>query len=142
VEKTDQVSTIPPHPKEACADESNAYHRPWYGTDGNEWLKFVKCYIFTGKLKNCMNSVDFGTVWTVWILFCNCMDSVNFVLELHGQCGFCFVTVWTVWILLWNCMDSVDFVLYSYKTKSTLFIQFQNKIHTVHTVPKLNSIER
>ena len=51
MEKTDQVSTIPPHPKGACADESNTYHRPWYGTDGNEWLKFVKCYIFTGKLK-------------------------------------------------------------------------------------------
>ena len=38
---------VPPHPKGACADESNTYHRPWYGTDGNEWLKFVKCYIFT-----------------------------------------------------------------------------------------------
>ena len=46
------------------------------------------------------------------------MDNVNFVLELYGQCGFCFRTVWTVWILklyeqcgFWNCMDSVDFVL-------------------------------
>jgi predicted metal-binding protein len=85
---------------------------------------------------NCMNSVDFGTVWTLWIF------------ELYEQCGF------------WNCMNSVDLKFtmsipfqknihtahavlkqnphcpYSSKTKSPLSIQFQNKIHTVHTVPK------
>ena len=69
------------------------------------------------------------------------MDSVNFVLELHGQCGFCFVTVWTVWILLWNCMDSVDFVLELYGQYGFCFAAFhfiyktkKNKTKTEHNM--------
>ena len=73
------------------------------------------------------------------------MDSVDFVLELHGQCefcfgtvwtvwilelyeqcGFCFGTVWTVWILLWNCMNSVDF-----GTVWTVWILFWNCMDSV-----------
>jgi hypothetical protein len=47
-----------------------------------------------------MDSVDSGTVWTVWILLWNSMNSVDFgtvwtvrILELYEQCGFCFRTV-------------------------------------------------
>jgi hypothetical protein len=77
----------------------------------------------------------FGTVPTVWYLFCFSMG----VFELLRQCGICFVFQWE----FSNFSDSVVFVLFfneSFRTSQTVWYLFcfsLNKYHTVWEVRKL-----